>query len=452
MKRDAGACPPDDGPAPRVTVVIPTYDEAARIPGSIERWKTSRMLEHFPCVFVDDGSADETVGLLEPLAGRYPSVRLLALRPHRSKPRVIRAALQGVSTPYVLCLDADTWFPGDASELDAECARLVGEGLDLAGFRLQPGSESRSVLVDLQAAEFAFMTDVARRAFGYVGNVNGAASFWRTDLLRAVLAVHSGEFEGDDLESTLIAHRMRAKVGASRLTFRKFAKTSFRALARQRIRIWELGLFRVFATQSLATLPPNNDTVFLRWYALFEAALLPAKAVGFAFLCLSLACGPVGGPPLQMVRGGMFLIYGSAVALSVGQWWRHRKRLVRGTRLLGLWAILWLYPSLYLWFGASAWSVALYLAIWSTAAMAWSTAISDRAVRSRSLLLSPILPLYFLLVALVFRTAGMALWAARSVWQRATGGRPAPRLWSRVETGRRWMPDTDPPPVDYPGQ
>jgi glycosyltransferase involved in cell wall biosynthesis len=425
--------PPDERPSPRVTVVIPTYDEAARLPGSIEQWRASRMLERFPCVFVDDGSSDETVGLIEPLAGRHPSVRLVALRPHRSKPRAIREALALVSTPYVLCLDADTWFPGDVRELEAECARLIADGTELAGFRLQPGSESPSVLADLQAAEFALLTDVARRAFGYVGNVNGAASLWRTDLLRAVLAAHSGEFEGDDLESTLIAHRMRAKVGASRLTFRKFAKTSLRALARQRIRIWEVGLFRVFAAQPLATLPPNNDTLFLRWYALFEAALLPAKVVGFVFLLLSLSWGSLDGRPLQVVRGGMVLVYGSAVAFSVGQWWRHRDRLVRGTRLLGLLAVLWLYPALYLWFGASAWGVVVYLAIWTVAAVVWSAAISDRAVRSRSLLLAPLLPLYFLMLALVFRTAGMTLWAARSLKRAARaapldlqGHRPSP--------------------------
>ena len=109
-------------PAPRVefrlmaktTVVIPCYDEAERLPTTV----FAEYLESDPetdFLFVDDGSGDGTLRLLEEMAERHPNrIAVLALPQNVGKAEAVRhGVLKALEhdSEYVGYLDADLSTP-----------------------------------------------------------------------------------------------------------------------------------------------------------------------------------------------------------------------------------------------------------------------------------------------------------------------------------------------------
>lgn len=99
--------------APSVCVVVPAYNEAARLDGAaLERFVPEQPGVSF--LFVDDGSTDSTFALLTDLAQRLPSVRVLKLEQNSGKAEAVRRGLleawQG-SFDFVGYWDADWATP-----------------------------------------------------------------------------------------------------------------------------------------------------------------------------------------------------------------------------------------------------------------------------------------------------------------------------------------------------
>lgn len=114
------------GPAPQVTVVIPTFDRAAALPRAVDSALAQRGAD-FQILIADDGSTDGTPEVLE----RYqadPRVRVLRL-PHGGVCRARNAAVAECRSPLIAFLDSDDeWLPG---KLAAQ-VKLLGEtGLDI---------------------------------------------------------------------------------------------------------------------------------------------------------------------------------------------------------------------------------------------------------------------------------------------------------------------------------
>jgi glycosyltransferase involved in cell wall biosynthesis len=118
----------DENRAPRVSVVIPAYNEAESLPELLA--ETARALEGIPweAVVVDDGSTDSTWETLRGLRQHYP---LLALRLGRNqgKAAALAAGFSRAEGGYVATLDAD--LQDDPSEIPAMMEMMEEEGLDL---------------------------------------------------------------------------------------------------------------------------------------------------------------------------------------------------------------------------------------------------------------------------------------------------------------------------------
>lgn len=93
---------------PAVTVVIPTYDRA-RYLGEAIRSVLDQVFADFEVLVVDDGSADDTAGMVHAIR----DARLQYLRrPHRGIGAALNAGLRGARGRYVARLDSDdVWLP-----------------------------------------------------------------------------------------------------------------------------------------------------------------------------------------------------------------------------------------------------------------------------------------------------------------------------------------------------
>ena len=98
----------------RLSVVIPAYNEAIRLPPTLER-VCSYLQERFPedggfeVIVVDDGSRDATAAVAE--AWEHPAVRVLKMGENRGKGAALRCGVLASSGERVLLCDADLSTP-----------------------------------------------------------------------------------------------------------------------------------------------------------------------------------------------------------------------------------------------------------------------------------------------------------------------------------------------------
>lgn len=104
---------PDLPDAPALSVVIPAYNEAARITATLDRvvaWLAAEGLAA-EIVVVDDGSADATAEVVEAHAAAHPTVRLVQLQANRGKGGAVRAGVEAARGAWILISDADLSTP-----------------------------------------------------------------------------------------------------------------------------------------------------------------------------------------------------------------------------------------------------------------------------------------------------------------------------------------------------
>ncbi len=123
-----------------LSVVIPAYNEAARISATLER--VISYLEgqsySWEVLVADDGSSDGTAGLVSEIAATHPNLRLMSLS-HRGKGWAVKNAMLAAQGEFRLLCDADLSVPIEQVE------RLLppeSQGVDIAvGSREAKGAQ-----------------------------------------------------------------------------------------------------------------------------------------------------------------------------------------------------------------------------------------------------------------------------------------------------------------------
>jgi dolichyl-phosphate beta-glucosyltransferase len=113
---------------PSLSVVIPAYNEARRLPATLERVKAhlGGAKRAFEVVVVDDGSSDGTADVARAAGG---AVRVLRHEPNRGKGYAVRRGMLAATGERRLMTDADLSTPiEELARLEAE----IDRGVDVA--------------------------------------------------------------------------------------------------------------------------------------------------------------------------------------------------------------------------------------------------------------------------------------------------------------------------------
>jgi len=119
-------------PQPFLSIVIPAYNEALRLGSTLEKvrqYLESRSYTN-ELIVVDDGSTDQTGGLLEEMTRRYPAMRVLRNESNRGKGYSVRRGVLEAGGELVLFTDADLSAP--IEETNKLLAALESTGADAA--------------------------------------------------------------------------------------------------------------------------------------------------------------------------------------------------------------------------------------------------------------------------------------------------------------------------------
>lgn len=118
----------------RRSIVVPLYQEAARIVGTVRRLADSELCRPgTEFLFVDDGSTDDTVAVLErALDGSGLQARVLRLGTNQGKGAAVRAGVLAAGGRTVVFVDADLSSPPAAIEQVLEAVEVQGAQVALA--------------------------------------------------------------------------------------------------------------------------------------------------------------------------------------------------------------------------------------------------------------------------------------------------------------------------------
>jgi len=147
-------------PAPRLSLVIPAYNEEHRLGPSLEQLLAFAGVQGYPVeiLVVDDGSVDRTAELVQEAAGATPadvSLRLLQHPRNLGKGRAVRTGCLAAAGDFVAYLDADLATPPQEA---LKLLPALEEGAQVAvGSRVHPGGH------DMRASQPPY-----RRALGWL--------------------------------------------------------------------------------------------------------------------------------------------------------------------------------------------------------------------------------------------------------------------------------------------
>ncbi len=238
----------------RVTVLIPAFNEAKVIAGSIEQILNSTHAD-LEIIVIDDGSSDGTSDVVRERFGAEPRVQLITTT-NGGKARAVNLGLAASHGEVVVALDADTHFEPDTI---AELARWFGDPkIGAVAGNAKVGNRI-NLLTRWQALEYITAQNLERRALAALNTilvVPGAVGAWRRSAL-----VQLGGFptdtlaEDQDLTIAIQKAGYRAIFDPDAVAWTE-APDTLKALAKQRFR-WAFGTLQCLWKHADATFRPR---------------------------------------------------------------------------------------------------------------------------------------------------------------------------------------------------
>jgi len=116
---------------PQLSIVIPAYNEGARIEQTLERvtWCVEEQGWDAEILVVDDGSKDNTVEIVQMWMERYPRMHLVQNEGNRGKGYSVRNGLLQAAGEIVMFTDADLSAPMQEANL---LMAAIADGADVA--------------------------------------------------------------------------------------------------------------------------------------------------------------------------------------------------------------------------------------------------------------------------------------------------------------------------------
>ena len=223
---------------PRVSVILPAYNEERVIAASVARVLAS-VYPAIEVIVADDGSSDATSAIVSREFGQDPRVTLLTLR-NGGKAAALNRALTLATGEVVIALDADTQFePATIRRLarwfdDPRIGAVAGDAR--VGNRV-------NLVTRWQAVEYITAQNLERRAlagFDAMTVVPGAVGAWRRATLDAV-GGYPEDTLAEDQDLTIAIQRAgwRVLYDPEAVAWTEAPET-FKGLAKQRYR-WAFG-------------------------------------------------------------------------------------------------------------------------------------------------------------------------------------------------------------------
>lgn len=196
-----------------LSIVIPAYNEEARLPQALERIATYATARAWPIelLVVDDGSRDRTAAIAEQAARQWPALHVLANPGNRGKGYSVRNGMLHATGKIALFTDADLSAPIEEAD---HLVKALEAGNDVA-------IGSRGLRPELIEVHQSWMRETAGKTFNLLVRLIAGLPFrdtqcgfkaFRIEAARAIFSRQQTEGFGFDVEILYLAHKLGYRV------------------------------------------------------------------------------------------------------------------------------------------------------------------------------------------------------------------------------------------------
>ena len=196
--------------APTLSIVVPAYNEARRLPPFLQRTVTyldQRRLS-YEILVVDDGSQDHTAQTVELLAQQSPAVRLIQSTSNRGKGAAVRRGMQAARGAMQLFADADGATP--IEELPhLESALAAGADLAIGSRALASHDPNYTVQARWHRSMMGSLFNAVVQRFGlrHIADTQCGFKLFRRSVAQDLFSVACVDGYAFDLELLYIARQ-----------------------------------------------------------------------------------------------------------------------------------------------------------------------------------------------------------------------------------------------------
>jgi cellulose synthase/poly-beta-1,6-N-acetylglucosamine synthase-like glycosyltransferase len=313
-----------------VTGVIASRNGARQLPTTVHELR--RLVPADRILVVDDASSDDTGAVATALGCR---VHRFARR--KGKAAAVNYAVHRVGTPLTLLLDDDTRMGGAR----IPTSLVTQDGYDAVAFHVLPdrrnrdGSHGNGFLGAIQRYEYGKSMEIGKRFHDVthsVACISGAVGLFRTDDLHRLHHQHTGVFQAEDLQRTIIHLLHRNRVVFANEPVWTVAPSTVRQWLDQRLTGWYPGHYHQLAN-FIRLLFSRGTSARLRYemvYNLYTVVSDPLKVWSMVVIAIT--------PSLRWWGLALYLTY---LAFEIYPYWVVRSP---GDRRRAPLAVLFLYP------------------------------------------------------------------------------------------------------------
>jgi glycosyltransferase involved in cell wall biosynthesis len=198
---------------PRLSIIIPAYNESARIEATLARVLDCVEARHWDAeiLLIDDGSTDDTVAIVQRWMARYPRLHLIKNAGNRGKGYSVRNGLLQAAGEIVMFTDADLSAPMEEAEFLIDA---IDEGADVAIGSRWLDKQKQTVHQPLYRRFFGRCFNwVTRRVIGlpFKDTQCGFKAF-RRDAAQTIFRLQTIERWGFDPEILFIARKLKFRI------------------------------------------------------------------------------------------------------------------------------------------------------------------------------------------------------------------------------------------------
>ena len=240
--------------APSVSVLIAAYNEAKVINKTIATLLDCNY-PHLDILVVDDGSKDDTAGVVTAAYGSHPRVTVVR-KPNGGKASALNLGIQQCGGEIIVALDADTVF--DRDTVSKLVRHFADPAIGAVSGNVKVGNRSNPLTI-WQAVEYITSQNFDRRAFDLLNCITvvpGAVGAWRKDAV-ILAGLYSSQTLAEDTDLTFKIRKLgyRIVTDNSALAYTE-APDNLRDLAKQRFR-WAFGTLQCLWKHRSALLNPR---------------------------------------------------------------------------------------------------------------------------------------------------------------------------------------------------
>ncbi|OYT44271.1 hypothetical protein B6U90_05665, partial [Thermoplasmatales archaeon ex4484_6] len=180
----------DRGYRPRVSVVVPAYNEGRFVRKSLAALvRSTYPKELMEIIAVDDGSSDDTYQHMKAMARKYPKrIRVIRFKKNRGKREAMAEGVKNASGDIVVFIDSDTRIRKDA--IEHLVAPFVDPRVGGTTGKVKVENWRSNFLTRMLAVRYIMSFDFYRSTASVFGNItclSGVISAYRKDLLDEII-------------------------------------------------------------------------------------------------------------------------------------------------------------------------------------------------------------------------------------------------------------------------